>query len=285
MAKDTFFQIKTTLNAGGRIIDLSVPQVMGILNITPDSFFAESRTSESTQLVEKAGKMLEEGALFLDMGAYSSRPGAADVSEEEEVKRLIPAVQLIAKEFPSAIISVDTFRAKVAEKAIQAGAHIINDISGGELDAEMFETVGNLQVPYILMHMRGNPETMSSLTNYDNLMTEITHYFSNKINCLKNLGVKDIILDPGFGFAKTIEQNFQMLKNFQLFQTLGFPMLAGLSRKRMVWKTLNTTPEEALNGTTVLNVLALQNGASVLRVHDVKAAVECIKLLDFYHQQ
>ncbi len=284
MDKDTFFRVKTTLNLNGRLIDLSVPQVMGIVNITPDSFFAASRLAGGTDLINRVGKMLEDGASFIDIGAYSSRPGAAEVSEEEEINRLIPAIEVLVKEFPDIILSVDTFRAKVAEKAIVAGAHIINDISGGELDKTMFETVAKLQVPYILMHMRGTPETMSSLTNYDDLLSDIIFYFSEKINQLKALGIKDIILDPGFGFAKTIAQNYSLLKQMKTLEILGFPILAGLSRKTMIWKTLGVTADEALNGTTVLNTLALQNGAAVLRVHDVKEAKQCIQLTQFYQQ-
>ena len=275
MAKDTFFQIKTSLNVGGKILDLSAPKVMGILNITPDSFFEGSRTQSEKEILTQAEKMLTEGADILDLGAYSSRPGATDISVEEEKQRLIPAVKLIVKHFPEAVISVDTFRASIAKKAIESGAHIINDISGGNLDQEMFKTVGKLGVPYILMHMKGTPQTMKDLTDYVDLCSEIKLYFSEKIAQLKQAGVKDIVLDLGFGFAKNIKQNFELLKQLADFRTLGFPILAGLSRKSMIYKTLDIDANEALNGTTVLNTIALLGGASILRVHDVKEAVEC----------
>ena len=280
MAKDTFFQIKTSLNVGGKILDLSAPKVMGILNITPDSFFEGSRTQSEKEILTQAEKMLTEGADILDLGAYSSRPGATDISVEEEKQRLIPAVKLIVKHFPEAVISVDTFRASIAKKAIESGAHIINDISGGNLDQEMFKTVGKLGVPYILMHMKGTPQTMKDLTDYVDLCSEIKLYFSEKIAQLKQAGVKDIVLDLGFGFAKNIPQNFELLKQLADFRTLGFPILAGLSRKSMIYKTLDIDANEALNGTTVLNTIALLNGASILRVHDVKEAREAILLIN-----
>ena len=280
MAKDTFFQIKTSLNVGGKILDLSAPKVMGILNITPDSFFEGSRTQSEKEILTQAEKMLTEGADILDLGAYSSRPGATDISVEEEKQRLIPAVKLIVKHFPEAVISVDTFRASIAKKAIESGAHIINDISGGNLDQEMFKTVGKLGVPYILMHMKGTPQTMKDLTDYVDLCSEIKLYFSEKIAQLKQAGVKDIVLDLGFGFAKNIKQNFELLKQLADFRTLGFPILAGLSRKSMIYKTLDIDANEALNGTTVLNTIALLNGASILRVHDVKEAREAILLIN-----
>ena len=277
-AKDTFFQVKKTLNAGGKIIDLSQPKVMGIINITPDSFFLGSRKQSESEILHQAEKMLNEGADFLDLGAYSSRPGAEDISVEEEKNRLIPAVKLINTHFPEAVISVDTFRATIAEKAINSGAHIINDISGGTLDEKMFETVGKLQVPYILMHMKGTPQTMKNLNQYDDIVQEISFYFSEKINQLKAFGAKDIVLDLGFGFAKNIEQNYFLLNHLSEFRMFGFPVLAGLSRKSMIWKALAIQPEDALNGTSILNTIALQNGASILRVHDVKEAKECVKI-------
>ena len=280
MAKDTFFQIKTSLNVGGKILDLSAPKVMGILNITPDSFFEGSRTQSEKEILTQAEKMLTEGADILDLGAYSSRPGATDISVEEEKQRLIPAVKLIVKHFPEAVISVDTFRASIAKKAIESGAHIINDISGGNLDQEMFKIVGKLGVPYILMHMKGTPQTMKDLTDYVDLCSEIKLYFSEKIAQLKQAGVKDIVLDLGFGFAKNIKQNFELLKQLADFRTLGFPILAGLSRKSMIYKTLDIDANKALNGTTVLNTIALLNGASILRVHDVKEAKEAILLIN-----
>lgn len=277
-AKDTFFQTKKTLHVGGKIINLSQPKVMGILNLTPDSFFKDSRIQTEKKLLQEAEKMLAEGADFLDLGAYSSRPGATDISTEEEEKRLIPAVKLMAKTFPEALLSIDTFRAIIAEKAIENGAHLINDISGGNRDAELFKTVGRLKVPYVLMHIKGTPQNMATNNQYENMIQEMCFYFSEKIESLKQAGVNDIILDPGFGFAKNTDQNFELLKHLNDFQFLGFPILVGLSRKSMIWKSLNILPEQALNGTSVLNTLALSAGASILRVHDVKEAKECIKL-------
>jgi dihydropteroate synthase len=279
MAKDTFFQIKTSLNIGGKILDLSTPKVMGILNITPDSFFESSRVQTEKDILSQAENMLSEGADILDLGAYSSRPGATDISVAEEKERLLPAVKLVVKHFPNVIISVDTFRASIAKEAVENGAHIINDISGGNLDSEMFKTVGELGVPYILMHMKGTPQTMKDLAHYDDLMGELNLYFSQKITQLKQAGVKDIVLDLGFGFAKNSAQNFELLKHLADFRTLGFPILAGLSRKGMIYKTLGIEAKDALNGTTVLNTIALLNGASILRVHDVKEAKEVIKLI------
>jgi dihydropteroate synthase len=280
--KNTIIHQKTTINAAGRLIDFDVPKVMGILNITPDSFFSGSRAGSTEVVIKRTEQMLAEGADFIDIGAYSSRPGAIDISAQEEIERLIPAVKAIVREFPEAVLSIDTFRSDVANAAINEGAHIVNDISGGELDPKMFKTVADLQVPYILMHMRGTPQNMKEHTQYENLIKEILHYFSAKIKQLSDLGVKDIIADPGFGFAKTIEQNFEVLNQFETFRITGIPVLAGLSRKSMIWKTLNISNEEALNGTTVLNTIALQKGANILRVHDVKAAVEAVKLMECF---
>ncbi|MGY4535726.1 dihydropteroate synthase [Mucilaginibacter sp. UYNi724] len=278
MAKDTFFQKKVTVNAGGKLIDLSTPKVMGIINITPDSFFAESRKITAEDVLLQAEKMLLEGATFLDIGAYSSRPGAEDISVQEETDRLLPAVEAISANYPEAIISVDTFRASVAEAAIKAGAHIINDISGGSLDEDMFATVARLQVPYILMHMKGNPQTMQQLANYEDVFAEVYNYFVQKIYQLKQLGVHDIILDPGFGFAKKAEHSYELMNRMQGFQSLQLPILAGISRKKMIYGLLDTNAQQALNGTTVLNTIALMKGASILRVHDVKEAIEAVKL-------
>jgi len=283
MLKDTFFHTKRTLNAGGKLVDLSSPKVMGILNITPDSFYSGSRFQSDKEVLSQAEKMIAEGTDFIDLGAYSSRVGAVDISCKEELERLLPAIKLLTTHFKDAIISIDTFRAEVAERAIEAGAHMINDISGGELDANMFETVGKLKVPYILMHMKGTPQTMANLNQYEDMILDIYHYFSKKMNELKSFGVNDIILDPGFGFAKNIEQNFSLLKQLGSFESLELPLLIGLSRKSMIWRTLDIKPEEALNGTTVLHTLALQKGATILRVHDVKEAKECIKLMEIYH--
>ncbi len=283
-AKDTFFKINTTLNVRGKLLDLSKPIVMGVLNITPDSFFEGSRTQTEKEIILQADKMLSEGANILDLGAYSSRPDADDISAEEEEGRLLPALNAIVNKFPDAIISVDTFRATIAEKAIENGAHIINDISGGNLDDKMFETVGRLKVPYILMHMKGTPQTMKNLNQYDDMLQEICYYFSEKIAALKKAGVKDIILDPGFGFAKNIQQNFELLHKLADFKIFELPILAGLSRKSMIWKTLKIKPEEALNGSSILNTIAIFNGASILRVHDVKEAKEVISLLNHLKQ-
>lgn len=267
-----------TINCKGNLIDLSRPKVMGILNLTPNSFYAESRISSESVLQKKAEKMLKEGATFIDIGGYSSRPNAADVSQEEELNRIIPAIELLVNNFPEIIISVDTFRAEVADKSIQAGAALINDISAGSLDEKMMSTVGRHQVPYIMMHMRGTPKTMQSLTEYQDLPREVIYYFSEKIKLARAHGINDIITDPGFGFAKTISQNFELFKNLELFKNFELPFLVGISRKSMIYKQLGISAEEALNGTTVLNSLALSRGASILRVHDVKEAVECVKL-------
>lgn len=269
-----------TLNVKGKLVDLSTPVVMGILNITPDSFFSGSRVATENEVLKQAEKMLSEGATFLDVGGYSSRTGAEDISIDEERTRVITAIKAIVKKFPDALISVDTFRASVAREAVEEGACIINDISAGLLDANMFETVASLKVPYIAMHMRGNPQTMNSLTQYQNLISEITDYFIEKTDRLKSLGVNDIIIDPGFGFAKTIDQNFELLAHLDYFKNLNRPILAGLSRKSMIWKTLGITPEEALSGTTALNMTALLKGADILRVHDVKEAVQVIRLFN-----
>lgn len=276
--KDTNFCEEQFLNISGKLLPLNKPLIMGILNVTPDSFYSGSRVNNTIDILKKAEKMISDGADILDVGGYSSRPGADDLSEGKELERLIPAVETLHKELPEAILSIDTFRSTVAEESIRQGAHIINDISGGELDEKMFETVARLNVPYILMHMRGNPKNMINLNNYEDLSGELIFYFSKKINRLKEAGVGDIILDPGFGFSKDINQNFELLKNLKRFEIFELPILAGLSRKSMVWKTLNTLPEEALNGSTALNLHALQNGANILRVHDVKEAKEVITL-------
>ncbi len=278
MAKDTFFHKKVTLNAGGKLIDLSTPKVMGIINLTPDSFYAGSRKQDVYAILQQAQKMLTDGAVFLDLGAYSSRPGAADISVQEETDRLLPAVEAIVKDFPDAILSIDTFRATVAQAAIKTGAHIINDISGGELDADMFLTVANLQVPYILMHMKGTPQNMNQMADYENVFDEVFDYFTNKYHQLKQLGVKDVILDPGFGFAKKTEHSYALMHRLKDFEVLQLPVLVGISRKNMIYKTLGITADEALNGTTALNAIALTKGANILRVHDVKEAVEAVKV-------
>lgn len=278
VVKDTFFRKKITLNAGGRLIDLSSPKVMGIINITPDSFFADSRKPGVEDALQQAKKMLADGATFLDIGAYSSRPGAVDISAQEETDRLLPVVEAIAEAFPEAIMSIDTFRAGVAEAAIKGGAHIINDISGGTLDSDMFSTAARLNVPYILMHMKGTPQTMNQLAEYDDVFGEVFDYFVSKYGELKRLGVHDVILDPGFGFAKKAEHSYTLMNRMNEFDLLGLPVLTGISRKRMIYGLLGNTAAEALNGTTALNTIALMKGTSILRVHDVKEAAEAVKI-------
>ncbi|TKB98110.1 dihydropteroate synthase [Pedobacter cryotolerans] len=278
MAKDTFLNRKVTLNCKGKLIDLSSPAVMAILNVTPDSFYGNSRINTVDEALKATEKFINEGATFIDVGAYSSRPGAVDISVDEELNRSIPIVQAIAKEFPDTLISIDTFRAKVAEECKTAGAHIINDISAGSLDKDMFDTVAKLQVPYIMMHMKGTPQTMQHEPTYQNLTLEVIIYFTEKIAALKKLGVKDIIIDPGFGFAKTIDHNYELLQKMADLNIFELPILVGFSRKSMITKVLDIKNEDALNGTTVLNTIALQKGAAILRVHDVKASIECIKL-------
>ncbi|MCR9182107.1 MAG: dihydropteroate synthase [Flavobacteriaceae bacterium] len=269
-----------TLNCKGTLIDLSTPKVMGILNVTPDSFYDGGTLKDDSALLGQAEIMLREGATFLDVGGYSSRPGAIAISVEEELQRVLPAIQLILREFPDALISVDSFRSEVALQSVEAGAALVNDISAGLLDEVMLPTVAKLQVPYVMMHMRGTPQTMKNLTDYEDVTLEVLRYFSERIAAARQAGINDIIADPGFGFAKTITQNFELLSKLELFKNLNVPFLAGLSRKSMIYKTLNTTPHEALNGTTVLNSIALLKGASILRVHDVKEAVECVRLVE-----
>ncbi|HWV29958.1 MAG TPA: dihydropteroate synthase, partial [Dyadobacter sp.] len=269
---------KKTLNIRGTLLDLSTPVVMGIMNITPDSFYSGSRVGATDEIVEKAGQMLSEGAGMIDIGGYSTRPGARELSAEEEGDRIESAVEPLTKFFPDLIISVDTFRAEVAERGIRKGAHMINDVAGGTLDDAMFETVARLRVPYILMHMRGTPQTMNSLTDYERLVPDILRDLRQKAVVLQSKGVADLVIDPGFGFAKTVAQNFELMRELKQFQLLGYPVLVGISRKTTIYKTLHISPEEALNGTTVLNTLALERGASILRVHDVKPAVEAVKL-------
>ncbi|SDK74431.1 dihydropteroate synthase [Pedobacter sp. ok626] len=285
MAKDTFLNRKTTLNLKGKLVDLSTPCVMGILNLTSDSFYSESRIRTVEQALKRAETIINEGGRFIDIGAYSSRPGADDVTEEQEIDRIVTGVEAISKAFPEALLSIDTFRAKVARAAIEAGAHIINDIAAGEMDEAMFETVADLNVPYIIMHMKGTPKTMQQHTNYHHLMLEMTSYFSEKIDKLKKLGVKDIILDPGFGFSKTLDQNYELLQHISDLNIFELPVLAGFSRKSMIYKFLGGGPEQALNGTTTLNTIALLKGVNILRVHDVKAAAECIALVGKTQQQ
>ena len=268
-----------TINCNGTLIDLSVPKVMGILNVTPNSFYDGGKHREINSIIHQVDKMLSEGADFIDIGAYSSKPSAEFVSEKEEIERLKVVVKELINTFPNIILSVDTFRAAVAMVAVEHGVAIVNDISAGLLDEKMLPTVADLKVPYIMMHMRGNPQSMQSLTKYDDIVKEITFYFSERIQKARSFGISDIIIDPGFGFAKTVEQNYEVLNKMEVFSMLELPLLAGVSRKSMIYKVLETTPQEALNGTTVLNTIALQKGAKILRVHDVKEAVECIKLV------
>jgi dihydropteroate synthase len=272
--------MKKTLNIAGKLIDLSRPQVMGILNITPDSFFEGSRFGQVEAAVARAAQMQHEGATFIDIGGHSTRPGADAVSEAEELDRVLPVVAALHQNLPDLVLSIDTFRASVARQAVAAGAHIINDISGGNLDDDMFETVAQLNVPYVLMHSRGTPQTMQQLTHYEYLVSDVIRELQQKVAQLRALNVKDIVIDPGFGFAKTADQNFELVQHLEAFQMLDCPLLIGLSRKSMIWRTLNTTAAEALNGTTVLNTVALTKGANILRVHDVRPAVEAIALLD-----
>ncbi len=272
---------KFLINCRGKLIDLTTPKVMGIVNLTPDSFHSESRKTNESEVLRTVDQMLSDGADFIDLGAYSSRPGANDVRLEEELSR-IEVIKEIRNEFSEAILSIDTFRSEVASKAIELGASIINDISGGELDSNMFETVSKLKVPYIMMHMRGTPQTMKNLTTYNDFLNDINRYFSSKIDELKLLGVNDIILDPGFGFAKNGTQNYEALKHLEIFQVFGLPVLVGISRKSFIQRTLNVETRDALNGTTVLNTLALANGAKILRVHDVKEAKQAVDLFSAY---
>lgn len=269
-----------TINCKGKLIDLSSPKVMGILNVTPDSFYDGGQYKNEKDILNQTEKMLDEGATFIDIGAYSSRPNANFVSEIDELKRIIPIVNLILNEFPETLLSIDTFRSTVAKSCVDAGACMINDISAGKLDDNMLPTIAQLNVPYIMMHMRGTPQTMQQQTQYDNIIRDILFYFSERMVAAKQLGIIDMIVDPGFGFAKNREQNFEILNELELFKMLDKPLLVGISRKSMIYKTLGITANEALNGTSVLNTIALQKGASILRVHDVKEALESITLVE-----
>lgn len=275
--------ITNSIRCGNQLVSLAHPVVMGIINTTPDSFYDGGKFNEELAFIKRFEQMLDEGAMIIDVGGASSRPGALALNTDEELARTIPFIKAAIKEFPNSIISIDTYNAAVAHEAIYAGASIINDISGGTLDENMFNVVEKLKVPYILMHMKGNPGNMKNQSHYANMMVEIYQYFHSKISELVERGVNDIILDPGFGFAKNIEQNFTLLKNLQAFKQLNLPILAGLSRKSMIYKTLGITAEESLNGTTALNMISLLNGASILRVHDVKEAVQTIKLFKHYN--
>ncbi|MDR1330883.1 MAG: dihydropteroate synthase [Tannerella sp.] len=270
-----------SLNIKGYLHFLDKPQVMGILNVTPDSFYGLSRKQSETAIHQRITEILDEGASIVDVGGYSSRPDAADVSGAEEMQRLIPALSCLKTHYPDTIVSVDTFRAEIARQAVEEyGAAIVNDISGGEMDRQMFETIAALHVPYILMHMRGTPKTMQQQTDYADMMEEIMRYFAEKLRILQWKGVSDIILDPGFGFSKTLDQNYELMRALPEFAIFERPLLVGISRKSMIYNLLNNTPDECLNGTTTLNTFAILHGADILRVHDVKAAVEAIKIID-----
>jgi len=269
---------KTTLNCRGRLLDLSAPIVMGILNVTPDSFYDGGKYGDLSTTLKHAEKMLAEGATIIDIGGMSSRPGAKEVPVNEEIKRSIPSVKAVRKEFPEAYISIDTVWAEVARQAVNAGADMVNDISSGSMDKALIPTIGKLGVPYILMHMQGKPQTMQTAPQYDNVTTDILDFFIQKTNKLRENGIHDIVIDPGFGFGKTIEHNYTILRKMKDFQVLNLPVLVGLSRKSMIYKVLDTTPDKALNGTSVLHTIALQNGAKILRAHDVREAMEVVRI-------
>ncbi|WFO15887.1 dihydropteroate synthase [Cellulophaga baltica 4] len=268
-----------TINCKGDLIDITDPKIMGVLNCTPDSFYDGGKYKNETEIINQVQKMLVDGATFIDIGAYSSRPGALQVNEEEELKRIIPIVTLVLKEFPECKISIDTFRSKVAEACIQEGAALINDISAGNLDLNMMSVVAKHQVPYIMMHMKGTPQDMQQNTNYTNLLTDILSYFSEKIATAHDKKINDLIIDPGFGFSKTIAQNYELMQKLELLKNTKKPLLVGISRKSMIYKILKTDAKNALNGTTSLNTIALLKGANILRVHDVKEASECIAIV------
>ena len=268
-----------TIKIKGELISFSVPKIMGILNVTPDSFYDGGKYNSEKKILDQVEKMISSGADIIDVGGYSSRPGAKEISIENELSRVIPIIQLISKRFPNIIISIDTFRSKVANQAVNSGAHMINDISGGNLDSNMFKTVSKLDVPYILMHMRGSPKNMMNNTNYDDILNEIKNYFSERISKARLEGVNDIIIDPGFGFSKTKEQNYKLMNHLEFLKEFKTPIVVGISRKSMIYKTLDTTPDKALNGSTILHTISLLKGANILRTHDVLEAVECVKII------
>ncbi len=282
--KNISFPIIKTICCAGKTIDFSLPRIMGILNLTPDSFYDGGRYQNKKHWVTQTAQMLEEGADIIDLGAVSTRPGTKLVNIEEELQRILPPVKILIKEFPDAIFSIDTFRSEVARATIGEGAHIINDISGGKFDPAMLKTIASLKVPYVLMHMHGTPETMQTNPVKKNIVTEVRSYFQQLMKKLKHVGVQHIILDPGFGFGKTMECNYQLLKHLEEIRVDDFPVLAGISRKSLVNKILKTNPDQALNGTTVLHTLALLGGANILRVHDVKAAFETVALVKYYRE-
>lgn len=282
--QNPFWHPKSTLNCKGRLIQLEPAAVMGILNVTPDSFYADSRLTSVQQVIDRAGVMIDEGANILDIGGYSSRPGAEEISVNEELDRVLHMVSSLHQSFPEIPISIDTFRSQVAMEAIQQGASMVNDISGGQLDPGMWQVVSSLQAPYILMHMRGTPRTMQSMTDYQDVAVEILDWLIDKVGQLRQTGIHDILVDPGFGFGKTAQQNFQLLHQLHTLSILGLPVMVGISRKSMIWKTLGTDPADALQGTTALHLIALQQGAKILRVHDVKPARQTIQLWDAYQK-
>ena len=273
-----------TINIKGTLLDLTKPKIMGILNITPDSFFDGGEYNSEYKILNQVEKMLSEGADIIDVGGHSSRPGAKKITIEKETERVIPIINLIAGKFKNIIISIDTFRSEIARKAIEAGASIINDISGGDLDKKMYEVAGELKVPYIIMHMKGVPSNMQNETKYDNIIFDIIKNLSYKIDLAKKAGVLDIIIDPGFGFGKSLKDNFKILKNLSSFKQLNQPIMVGLSRKSMIYKLLESSANDALNGTTCLNSISLNNGANIIRVHDVKEAKETVKLIEFMNE-
>lgn len=268
-----------TINCNGDLIDLKTPRVMGILNQTPDSFYDGGRYGDATVMLRQVEQMLGEGASFIDIGGYSSRPGASEVTESEEINRVVPTIKAVLKAFPGTLISIDTFRSQVAQAAIDAGATMINDISGGDRDPEMYQVAARNQVPYILMHMRGTPQTMTQLTQYDNVVLEVAQELAKKIKHIRTYGVNDLIVDPGFGFAKTMEQNYTLLNELDHLKLLNTPILVGVSRKSMIYKLLKINADQALNGTTSANTIALLNGANILRVHDVAAAMQAVQIV------
>ncbi len=272
------FHPQTTLNCKGKLVSLEKPLVMGILNVTPDSFFDGGKHTGSSQQLRQVEKMLNEGATFIDVGGMSSRPGAEIIGIDEELRRVIPIIEAVGKECPEALISIDTIRSEVAKASVETGASMVNDISAGAFDEQLYETVAALGVPYVLMHMQGRPDTMQAAPNYSDVVQEVLDFFIREVGKLRQLGVKDILLDPGFGFGKTVEHNYQLLKKMHVFQVLDCPILAGISRKSMICKVLNINPEQALNGTTALHMVALQQGVKILRAHDVKEALEVIRL-------
>ncbi len=283
--KNTVLPVETTLQSRGRLLDISTPVVMGILNATPDSFYNQGRDSDADSILRNAERMLKDGAAILDVGGASTKPGSAIIAPDEELSRVIPVIEALHKHFPEAWLSVDTYHSKVALEAVNAGAAIINDVSSGSIDGNMIATVAQLQVPYIAMHMQGTPATMQQNPQYSNVTPDILNYLRQIVDQCEAAGIKDIIIDPGFGFGKTLEHNYELLRNMHTLRMLGKPVLAGISRKGMVWKALGTTPEEALNGTTALHMVALQQGANIIRAHDVKEAMEVIKLYSWLTNQ